>query len=156
MCAALQCCTLVSPVFSSSSSACNPSDGVTNRYMLPARRANRVLQKECYLLKIIFIYFCICLGPASGRRTSKKDYKADIPLYVSLTTSPQRLPKLGPALKSILNQQLKPDAIYLNLPHVFRRTNSTYNLTEVPQLPGAGLLRVLRCRDHGERAAPKE
>lgn len=47
---------------------------------------------------------------------------------VSFTTSPTRIHKCQPMLKSILNQSRKPDLVLLNIPHVFARTGEPYNV----------------------------
>ena len=47
---------------------------------------------------------------------------------VSFTTSPLRIYKCYPMIKSILNQSRKPDLILLNLPYIFERTNQPYNI----------------------------
>lgn len=47
-------------------------------------------------------------------------------LVVSLTTTPQRLPAVGRTIKSILKNTIKPDAIFLHLPEVLKRTGQKY------------------------------
>jgi len=49
---------------------------------------------------------------------------------VSFTTTPIRINKCKQMLESILNQKHKPDKIILNIPHIFQRTNETYNIPE--------------------------
>lgn len=48
-------------------------------------------------------------------------------IVVSLTTSPQRIHNIKAVLDAISNQTLKPDRIYLNLPKVFKRNNTTFD-----------------------------
>lgn len=43
-------------------------------------------------------------------------------IVVSMTTSPRRMELFKPVVDSILKQSLQPDAIYLNLPELFRNT----------------------------------
>ena len=45
---------------------------------------------------------------------------------ISFTTTPCRINKIKPMLDSILNQQLKPNLIILNLPEIFYRTGEKY------------------------------
>ena len=47
---------------------------------------------------------------------------------LSFTTSPTRILKCGAMLKNILKQSKKLDAIVLNIPDVFARTNETYTI----------------------------
>ena len=49
---------------------------------------------------------------------------------VSFTTSPTRIHKCQPMLKSILKQSRTPDLIVLNIPHVFNRTGKEYIVPE--------------------------
>jgi hypothetical protein len=48
-------------------------------------------------------------------------------IYISLTTSPTRIDKIEHLLKSLSEQTIKPYKIVLNLPHVFKRTNQTFD-----------------------------
>ena len=47
---------------------------------------------------------------------------------VSFTTSPTRIHKCQPMLKSIINQSRKPDLIILNIPKIFPRTGKQYSV----------------------------
>lgn len=47
-------------------------------------------------------------------------------LFVSLTTTPDRIGNIKPVLESILAGDLLPTNIVLNIPEVFKRTNSEY------------------------------
>lgn len=49
-------------------------------------------------------------------------------IIVGLTTSPQRIVYLKPVLKSILRQSCPPDEIHLNIPHIFKRDGSSYDI----------------------------
>jgi hypothetical protein len=62
----------------------------------------------------------------------KKQY-----IIVTLTTSPRRIAHIRPTIDSILRQDIKPDKIMVNLPHVFKRNNTRFSaipafLTENP------------------------
>ena len=50
-------------------------------------------------------------------------------LVVCLTTSPLRIPKIEVVLDNMLTQTLIPDAIYIFIPKVFKRTGETYDHT---------------------------
>lgn len=49
-------------------------------------------------------------------------------IVISLTTSPTRITKLQPVIDSMMKQTIQPDKIYLNLPNVFKRDNTTFTL----------------------------
>ena len=75
-----------------------------------------------------------------------------VPVVVSFTTSPRRLPRCEPMIESLLNQTRLPDAIVLNLPPRFERTGEEYPVDE--SLPGwlvrSPLVKIQRCdRDWG-------
>ena len=42
-------------------------------------------------------------------------------IYVSVTTIPQRIKTINKSIESLLNQTLKPDKIFINIPNEFRR-----------------------------------
>ena len=50
-------------------------------------------------------------------------------LIVSLTTIPSRINLLEPVLDSLLNQTVKPDLIYLNIPRKYNRFD---NCSKIP------------------------
>jgi hypothetical protein len=67
-------------------------------------------------------------------------------IIVSLTTIPSRINKIEPTIKSIINQTLKPDYIYLNLPNFSIKEQTEYNIPEfIINYP----ITVLRCNDYG-------
>lgn len=69
-------------------------------------------------------------------------------IVVSLTTSPTRIDKIKPVLDCVMNQTVKPDKIYLNLPHVFKRDNSVYS--NIPDfITNNKLIEITRCEDMG-------
>ncbi|MFD7733973.1 hypothetical protein ACFV6F_26790 [Kitasatospora phosalacinea] len=69
----------------------------------------------------------------------------DRKVIVSMTTVPERLPLIGPALRSLLDQSCPADRIVLALPHLSVRGTAAYPAPRA--LPGA--VEVLRCEDHG-------
>lgn len=48
-------------------------------------------------------------------------------IVFSLTTSPKRLGNLKQTLESLINQELPPSKIQINLPRIFKRTGETYS-----------------------------
>ena len=70
-------------------------------------------------------------------------------IVVSLTTSPQRINSIKPVLDSILNQTIKPDRIYLNLPKLFLRNNSTFDIPLPQFITDNPIIYVNFCDDLG-------
>jgi hypothetical protein len=52
------------------------------------------------------------------------------PLWVSLTTLPSRIGRLGPTLSSLLDQDVRADGIRINLPQSSRREKVGYEIPE--------------------------
>lgn len=70
------------------------------------------------------------------------------PLWVSLTTLPSRISRLGPTLKSLLDQEVRADGIRINLPEISRRESREYDIPEF--LRGLDCVSVVPCsRDWG-------
>lgn len=70
-------------------------------------------------------------------------------VVVSLTTSPKRIEHLEPTIQSLFDQEKPPDAIIVNLPHVFLRTNETFPpLSNYPYLQDPRIT-INRCNDLG-------
>ena len=56
--------------------------------------------------------------------------EGDAPLWVSLTTLPSRIGRLGPALRSLLDQEVRADGIRINLPEFSRREKVGYEIPD--------------------------
>lgn len=65
-------------------------------------------------------------------------------IVISLTTIPGRLDTLADITKNLNEQTMKPDEIAINVPHVFKRTEETYDLSKIPPY-----MTVYRCDDYG-------
>jgi hypothetical protein len=69
-------------------------------------------------------------------------------IVVSLTTSPDRIYKIKPVLDSIMNQVIVPSKIYLNLPHVFKRTGKQFD--KIPEfITSNPIIFINKCEDIG-------
>lgn len=72
----------------------------------------------------------------------------DREIFISLSTSPKRIENIGPLIKTLSTQTVKPTKIVLNLPFVFKRTNTTFN--ELPDFVTTNpLVYVNWCEDIG-------
>lgn len=70
-------------------------------------------------------------------------------IVISVTTSPKRLATLKEPLESLINQQLSPDVIQINLPYVFKRTGEVYEHLEMLDILKHRLIKINRCEDTG-------
>eukprot|EP00484_Ammonia_sp_Unknown_P018957 CAMPEP_0197026780 /NCGR_PEP_ID=MMETSP1384-20130603/6803_1 /TAXON_ID=29189 /ORGANISM="Ammonia sp." /LENGTH=249 /DNA_ID=CAMNT_0042455511 /DNA_START=272 /DNA_END=1018 /DNA_ORIENTATION=- len=55
-------------------------------------------------------------------------WKPDFRVVVSFSTLPHHMPDLNETIQSLLHQSLKPDKIYLNIPHKSARTGKPYEI----------------------------
>ncbi len=86
----------------------------------------------------------VSLGTLDKRWAEAGD-RSDI--VISLTTTPSRIGLIEPTLKSLLDQDLAPARIVLNVPYVSRREGVAY---EVPQvLADLASVHIQRCADLG-------
>jgi len=70
-------------------------------------------------------------------------------IVVSMTTSPRRISKIKPVIDCVMAQTVKPDKLYLNLPYVFKRDNSTFQ-TPLPEfIVNNPLIHINWCDDIG-------
>ncbi len=69
------------------------------------------------------------------------------PIVVSFTTTPTRLNKIQPTVKTILKQNLNVDAIYLNVPYFSKRDNAPYTIPD--WLRDEKKITILRTQDYG-------
>lgn len=75
-------------------------------------------------------------------------WKNRVRIVVSLTTIPSRLENLPSVLDSLIDKQtVKPDVVYLNVPHVFGRTGEVYDMSKLQY--SNPRLKILRCDDYG-------
>jgi len=72
----------------------------------------------------------------------------DREIFISLSTSPKRIENIGPLIKTLSNQTVKPTKIVLNLPFIFKRTNTTFS--ELPDfVTNNPLVYINWCEDIG-------
>lgn len=83
-------------------------------------------------------------GPEQGGRVRHWLGKR---VVAAMTTTPRRIALIEPTLDSLLRQTRPLDAVYLFVPHKFRRDNSEYVLP--PWLLQKEGVTVVRCEDHG-------
>jgi hypothetical protein len=70
-------------------------------------------------------------------------------LVVTMTTSPQRISKIKPVIDCIMLQTITPNRIYLNLPYIFKRNNSTFDTPLPTFITNNPLIYVNWCEDIG-------
>ena len=69
-------------------------------------------------------------------------------IYVSISTIPSRIKNLEKSVKSILNQTLKPDKIFINIPLKYRRFKEIIRDEQIPNFKDSRV-EVKRCEDYG-------
>ena len=69
-------------------------------------------------------------------------------IYVSLSTIPQRVKSLNKSIDSLINQSLKPDKIFINIPRKYRRFKETIEDSQIPKFD-KNIVEVNRCEDCG-------
>ena len=69
-------------------------------------------------------------------------------IYVSISTIPQRFKNLEKSVNSLLNQTLKPDKIFINIPKKFRRFKEEINDDQIEQFNNSKV-EITRCEDCG-------
>ena len=69
-------------------------------------------------------------------------------IYVSISTIPQRLKNLNETVESLLNQTLKPNKIFINIPYKYERFSETIEDNQIPKF-NSNIVEVTRCEDCG-------
>ena len=105
------------------------------------------------IISIIVIFsvsfYFATLKQSDATTITKEGFNNENPnIIVSFTTSPKRIIHIEKIIKNIENQTIKPSKIVLNLPFVFKRTNTEF--TEMPVfITDNPLIQVNRCEDIG-------
>jgi len=69
-------------------------------------------------------------------------------IYVSLSTIPDRVKDLNKSVDSLLRQSQKPDKIFINIPHNYRRFKKIINENDIPTFDKK-IVEITRCEDCG-------
>ena len=69
-------------------------------------------------------------------------------IYVSISTIPSRIKNLEKSVESILNQTIKPDKIFINIPFKYRRFKEIIRKDQIPNFKDSSV-EVTRCEDYG-------
>ena len=100
------------------------------------------------LSRFSFLTLLLCLFLSHGVPRLPQNASA-IRLVYSLTTNPERVFSIWRTIDSLLKQEWLPDLIQVNIPHVFLRTNQTYDNLDSIEILKHPLVKVHRCRDYG-------
>ncbi len=68
-------------------------------------------------------------------------------IYISLSTIPNRLNTISQSIDSLINQTLKPDKIFVNIPYEYKRFKKKILQEDIPSFPD--IVEVTRCEDSG-------
>lgn len=72
------------------------------------------------------------------------------PVYISFTSTPERLPLILPMIESINNQSFKDFTLFLWLCHTYKRSGKSLSTSDLPDfLKNNPLLTVRFCQDYG-------
>jgi hypothetical protein len=69
-------------------------------------------------------------------------------IYISLSTIPKRVKYLNKSVDSLLNQTLKPDKIFINIPYKYKRFDEVIRDSEIPKFNNK-IVEITRCEDCG-------
>ena len=69
-------------------------------------------------------------------------------IYVSLTTIPERIKDSNRSIDSLLNQSLKPDKIFINIPLKYKRFKEVIDDEQIPEF-NDNKVEITRCEDCG-------
>ena len=69
-------------------------------------------------------------------------------IYISISVIPQRVKNLNESINSLLNQTLKPDKIFINIPYKYNRFTETIPDNQIPNFD-SDIIEVTRCDDYG-------
>jgi len=69
-------------------------------------------------------------------------------IYISLSTIPQRIKNLNVSIESLLNQTVKPDKIFINIPYKYERFDEIVKDEQIPKFD-TSVVEITRCRDFG-------
>ena len=69
-------------------------------------------------------------------------------IYVSISTIPQRLKNLNETVESLLNQTLKPNKNFINIPYKYDRFSEIIKDNQIPKF-NSDAVEVTRCEDCG-------
>jgi len=69
-------------------------------------------------------------------------------IYVSLSTIPERIKYLNKSVDSLLDQTLKPDKIFINIPYKYRRFKTVIKDDDIPKFSNKNV-EITRCEDYG-------
>jgi len=68
-------------------------------------------------------------------------------IYISLSTIPDRLNTINQSIESLINQTVKPDKIFVNIPYEYKRFKEKVSEKDIPAFPD--IVEVTRCEDCG-------
>ena len=69
-------------------------------------------------------------------------------IYISLSTIPSRIKNINRSIESLLNQTLKPDKIFINIPNIYKRFEQIIDEKDIP-IFNNNIVEITRCDDFG-------
>ena len=68
-------------------------------------------------------------------------------IYISISTIPSRIKSIDKTINSLLNQTLKPDKIFVNIPSKYKRFKNNVEEKDIPNFSNE--VEITRCEDFG-------
>ena len=68
-------------------------------------------------------------------------------IYISISTIPSRIKSIDKTINSLLNQTLKPDKIFVNIPSKYKRFKNNIEEKDIPNFSNE--VEITRCEDFG-------
>ena len=68
-------------------------------------------------------------------------------IYISISTIPSRIKSIDKTINSLLNQTLKPDKIFVNIPNKYKRFKNNVEEKDIPNFSNE--VEITRCEDFG-------
>jgi hypothetical protein len=92
------------------------------------KRVLGILFYIVFMIGVLYGCYYLFFGGSSIERQTADNKRI---IIISLTTSPARIHSIQKTLECLLKQTLVPDKIVLNLPHVYKRSQTKF--TEIPR-----------------------
>jgi len=103
------------------------------------------------ILGLIFIILIIIIVYSCKRTTERYKNFNGRPIYITLTTIPDRINNIIPILKSLEKQTPRPTKIFINIPQQSKRFGNTYLIPQklTKFINKSKITKILRTQDYG-------
>ena len=99
------------------------------------------------IMKALGAIIAICLVLLLVQNSRIEKFTKQKKVIISMTTIPTRIDNVNEVCQGYLNQSRMPDEIHLNIPHVFKRNNTEYDISRINVSDER--VKIHRCDDLG-------